>query len=52
MWIKVASAYRGFCTVGGVHSSHIPNKNASHTYALGHFGLQTYSASKQFPLIK
>jgi pimeloyl-ACP methyl ester carboxylesterase len=42
----------GACTVGGVHSSHIPNENASYTYALGHFGLQTNTASKQVELIK
>jgi len=42
----------GVCTVGGIHSSHIPNESASYTYTLGHFGLQTYTASKQFSLIK
>ena len=42
----------GVCTVGGVHSSRIPNENASYTYALGHFGLQTDTASKQVDLIQ
>ncbi len=42
----------GVCTVGGVHSSQIKNENASYTYVLGHFGLQTYTASKQYDLIK
>ena len=41
----------GVCTVGGVHSSRIPNENASYTYVLGHFGLQTNTASKQVDLI-
>ncbi len=42
----------GVCTVGGVHSSHIPNENASYTYALDHFGLQTDTASQQVDLIQ
>lgn len=42
----------GICTVGGVHSSQIANENASFTYVLGHFGLQTYTANKQYNLIK
>lgn len=42
----------GVCTVGGIHSSHIPNENASYTYALGHFGLQTNTANQQFSLIQ
>jgi pimeloyl-ACP methyl ester carboxylesterase len=41
----------GVCTVGGVHSSKIPNETASYTYSLGHFGLQTDTASKQIDLI-
>lgn len=42
----------GVCSVGGVHSSQIANENSSYTYALGHFGLQTYTADKQYALIK
>lgn len=42
----------GVCTVGGIHSSHIPNENDSFTYVLGHFGLQTDTASKQVALIQ
>jgi len=42
----------GTCTVGGVHSSQIVNENASYSYTLVHFGLQTYTASKQYSLIK
>jgi len=41
----------GICTVGGIHSSRIPNEIASYTYALGHFGLQTDTADKQVALI-
>lgn len=42
----------GVCSVGGVHSSQIANENATYSYALGHFGLQTYTADKQYDLIK
>ncbi|MCW8833139.1 MAG: lipase family protein [Colwellia sp.] len=42
----------GVCTVGGIHSSSIPNENASYTYVLGHFGLQTNTATKQVTLIQ
>ncbi|WP_390881913.1 alpha/beta fold hydrolase [Alteromonas oceanisediminis] len=42
----------GVCSVGGVHSSRIWNENASYTYVLGHFGLQTDTAVKQYQLIK
>lgn len=42
----------GLCTVGGVHSSQIWNEDASYTYALGHFGLQSDTAAKQYDLIK
>jgi len=42
----------GFCTVGGIHSSQIWNEDASYTYALGHFGLQTDTAQMQYDLIK
>ena len=42
----------GLCTVGGLHSSQIWNEDASYTYALGHFGLQSDTAAKQYDLIK
>ena len=41
----------GTCLVGGVHSSQIDNEDATYTYNLGHFGLQTYTANKQYDLI-
>jgi triacylglycerol lipase len=42
----------GNCTVGGVHSSSIWYQDASYTYALGHFGLQTDTANQQVSLIQ
>ena len=42
----------GVCSVGGVHSSRIWNEDASYTYTLGHFGLQTDTASLQVNLIQ
>ncbi len=44
--------FGGVCTVGGVHSSSIWNENASYTYAYGHFGLLTSTASRQADLIQ
>ena len=42
----------GVCVVYGVHSSSIWNEDASFTYSLGHFGLQTDTAQKQIDLIQ
>ncbi|MDO6692285.1 lipase [Aliiglaciecola sp. 3_MG-2023] len=42
----------GVCSVGGVHSSRIWNEDASYTYVLGHFGLQTDTATQQVNLIQ
>ncbi len=42
----------GVCTVNGVHSSSIANEDASYTYAMGHFALQTDTAVKQVDLIQ
>ncbi len=41
----------GTCTVGGVHSSRLWYEDATFTYALGHFGLQTDTSSKQVQLL-
>lgn len=41
----------GTCYVYGVHSSQIWNEDASYTYVLGHFGLQTDTAAQQVSLI-
>jgi len=51
-WIDEIVCGAGTCTVGGVHSSSIPNENASYNFLYGHFGLQTYTANKQYDLIK
>jgi triacylglycerol lipase len=42
----------GVCVVYGVHSSSIWNEDASFTYSLGHFGLQTDTSQKQIDLIQ
>lgn len=42
----------GVCTVNGVHSSQIANENASYTYSLGHFALQTDTYVRQADLIQ
>ncbi|MEP2652200.1 MAG: alpha/beta fold hydrolase [Paraglaciecola sp.] len=42
----------GVCSVYGVHSSSIWNEDASFTYSLGHFGLQTDTAQEQINLIQ
>ena len=42
----------GVCTVGGIHSSRIWYEDATYTFNLGHFGLQTDTASLQYELIK
>ncbi len=42
----------GSCLVYGVHSSRIWGENATYTYALGHFGLQTDTVALQYNLIR
>jgi pimeloyl-ACP methyl ester carboxylesterase len=42
----------GNCYVYGIHSSRIWNEDATFTYSLGHFGLQTDTASEQVDLIE
>lgn len=42
----------GTCLVYGVHSSSIWYEDASYTYNLGHFGLQTDTADLQVSLIQ
>lgn len=41
----------GSCYVYGIHSSRIWNEDATYTYALGHFGLQTDTTNLQVSLI-
>jgi pimeloyl-ACP methyl ester carboxylesterase len=42
----------GSCYVYGIHSSRIWNEDATYTYTLGHFGLQTDTAVDQVNLIQ
>lgn len=51
-WVDQIVCATGSCLVYGVHSSQIKNENASYTYSYGHFGLQSYTSSKQYDLIK
>lgn len=41
----------GSCYVYGSHTSNVDLQNASTDYSLGHFGLQTYTTSKQADLV-
>ena len=50
-WSDQIVCYGG-CTVGGVHSSSIWGEDASYSYYLGHFGLQSYTSVKQVDLIQ
>ncbi len=51
-WVDQVVCSTGSCLIYGVHSSQIKNENASYTYSYGHFGLQKYTSSKQYDLIK
>lgn len=51
-WYDQVVCFGGICTVGGIHSSSIWNQTASYTYPYGHFGLLTYTASRQANLIQ
>lgn len=42
----------GFCTVGGIHTSRIWDEDATYTFTLGHFGLQSDTATLQLQLIQ
>ncbi len=42
----------GVCTVGGVHSSKIAGADQDYVWALGHFGLLTYTDDTQVDLIQ
>ena len=41
----------GSCYVYGWHTSNVDLQNASYDYSLGHFGLVTYTTSRQADLI-
>ncbi len=51
-WVDQGICSTGTCLVYGKHSSQIEGEKASYTYAYGHLGLQKYTASKQYGLIK
>ncbi|MFL0796906.1 MAG: lipase [Cellvibrionaceae bacterium] len=51
-WVDQLTCSTGTCRVGGVHTSQIKGERASYSYGYGHFGLQKYTASKQYSLIK
>lgn len=51
-WVDQIICSTGTCTVAGRHSSRIDGEAATYSYNYGHFGLQEYTYSKQFSLIK
>ncbi len=51
-WSDQIVCSTGFCTVGGVHSSSVPNETGTQTFVLGHFGLLTSTATTQVNLIQ
>ncbi len=51
-WSDQIVCSTGFCTVGGVHSSTVPNETGTYSFALGHFGLLTSTATTQVNLIQ
>lgn len=51
-WVDQVVCATGTCLVYGKHSSQIKGERASYTYGYGHLGLQKYTSSKQYDLIK
>ncbi len=51
-WSDQIVCATGSCRIRGVHSSQIAGEKASYTYGYGHMGLQAYTSSKQYSLIK
>jgi pimeloyl-ACP methyl ester carboxylesterase len=51
-WSDQIVCSTGFCTVGGVHSSTVPNETGTYTFVLGHFGLLTSTSNTQVNLIQ
>ncbi|MFL0809555.1 MAG: alpha/beta fold hydrolase [Agarilytica sp.] len=51
-WADQIVCGTGTCLVNGKHSSQIQGENKSYTYSYGHFGLQDYTTSRQYSLIK
>lgn len=50
-WVDQVVCATGSCLIYGVHSSQIAGERASYTYSYGHFGLQSYTASRQVNLL-
>ncbi len=51
-WMDQIVCGTGTCLVYGKHSSQIKGEKRSYSYNYGHFGLQKYTSSKQYDLIK
>ncbi|MFL0802982.1 MAG: alpha/beta fold hydrolase [Agarilytica sp.] len=51
-WVDQVVCATGSCLVYGKHSSQIKGERASYSYGYGHLGLQKYTSSKQYDLIK
>ncbi|MFL0799214.1 MAG: lipase [Agarilytica sp.] len=51
-WADQIVCATGSCLVYGKHSSQIKGEKRSYSYGYGHFGLQKYTSSKQYDLIK
>ncbi len=50
-WVDQVVCGSGTCYVYGKHSSRLEGEDASYSYNYGHFGLQAYTADKQYDLI-
>ncbi len=51
-WVDQIVCGSGSCYVYGKHSSRLAGEDATFSYNYGHFGLQAYTADKQYDLIK
>lgn len=51
-WADQINCGTGNCVVYGKHTSQIKGERASYSYNYGHFGLQKYTSSKQYSLIR
>ncbi len=51
-WVDQVVCATGTCLVYGKHSSQIQGERGTYSYGYGHLGLQKYTASKQYSLIK
>lgn len=51
-WVDQVVCGSGTCYVYGKHSSRLEGEDATYSYNYGHFGLQAYTADKQYDLIR